>query len=117
MKHTKNLSVLLLNAQGIQSANSFTQFFEFSKIKKPTFIAICETWLDSYEIKSFHLDGYKIANYFSRSKSSRGGVLLLVKNTYCHSWKKLKLKSFESEFEVCGIETIIDSKIIKIVLV
>jgi Reverse transcriptase (RNA-dependent DNA polymerase) len=63
------------------------------------------------------LDGYKIANFFSRSKSSRGGVLLLVKNTYCHSWKKLKLKSIESEFEVCGIETTIDSKAIKIVLV
>jgi hypothetical protein len=68
MKHTKNLSVVLLNAQGIQSANSFTQ--KVSQKKKKTFIAICETWLDSYEIKSFHLDGYKIATFFSRSKSS-----------------------------------------------
>jgi hypothetical protein len=79
-------------------------------------VAICESWLDSFDIKSFHLDGYKIAHFFCRSKSKRGGVLLLVNDNFCYPLKKLKLKSVEGEFETCGIETIIDKKTIKMVL-
>jgi exonuclease III len=107
---------MLMNAQGLQSSQSFKLFYEYVKSKNPSFVAICESWLDSFDVKSFHLDGYKIANFFCRSKKKRGGVLLLVNNNFRHSWKKIKTKSVECEFEVCAIETTIENKKLKIFL-
>jgi hypothetical protein len=84
--------------------------------KSPTVIALCETWLDTVDVKNLNFKNYDLTNSFGRKKSSRGGVTLLIKKNSGLKWSAVKTDSFELSFETCSIDIHIKNRVIQLVL-
>ncbi|XP_052753933.1 uncharacterized protein LOC128201317 [Galleria mellonella] len=67
-------------------------------------ICLSETFLKSNDEKNLHIQGYCLADFYSRPNQRRGGVCILCKDHY--SFNKISMLSeyaTERTFECCGI--------------
>lgn len=68
-------------------------------------ICISETFLKRGDESNVHINGYKIANFYSRAKQRRGGVCIMCKDyLICNKITWLEDIASELTFECCGVE-------------
>jgi exonuclease III len=84
-------------------------------IKKPDVIFLTEHWLDKYQVDSFHIDNYKLITAYGRKKMARGGSLILLRTTLKCKITKMRIKTVENLFEVCGAKIEFNSR--KVILI
>jgi exonuclease III len=116
----RQLSVLLLNVQGIRTDLKYSLFEDFvcGLRVKPQIIAITEHWLNSDEVGAVAIKGYQQVANFARKTQKRGGVILFLSKSLKYDYvKQLKLMSRELKFENAGIEMKIAGQVLKIILV
>jgi Reverse transcriptase (RNA-dependent DNA polymerase)/Endonuclease-reverse transcriptase len=61
-----------------------------------------EHWLDKDTINSFYVKDYCLVNFFARKNKAYGGSLILVRDYLKPHAKKMRIKSVENKFEICG---------------
>jgi exonuclease III len=112
-----NLHVLNFNVQGVQNATKYTLFTQIiTQIDKtPDVIFLTEHWLDKHQVDCFHIDNYKLIAAYGRSKMARGGSLILLRNTLKCKVTKMRIKSIENLFEICGAKIEFNNR--KVVLI
>lgn len=74
------------------------------------FLCFNETWTNNISINSYQVDGYNLANSYSRVNRIRGGVAIYVRSDI--SYKPIDLNKFclELDIEVCAISCHIYNK-------
>jgi exonuclease III len=109
---------MLLNIQGINSTTKLTLFEQYINSMKisPSIIALCESWLDSVDLKRLNFKNYEFKAGFGRTKKSRGGVVLLVKRESGLKCKVVKTHSIEAVFETCSINVHVENRVLQIIL-
>lgn len=104
-KENKNFNIFHQNIQSIRPKISEIEMYLSSEIHDAIdVLCFSETFLKGNSHLSIQIDGYELAEHFTRKNISRGGVCIFVKKNITYNrleW--LHDLSIEENFECCGI--------------
>ena len=95
------MKICFLNVQGLDGKNDIV--LDFVTENLATVLCICEHWMSHSDLEYYYLNGYKLANCYSRKVHKRGGVAILLKDYLEYSKIDLDFLCTEICFEATAI--------------